>query len=212
MTEEFPLVHRSRPPETDADDPPGVVLLHGRGADETDLPGLADELPDELHVLSVRAPDPLGPGYTWYELDLPGGTLHESQPDPEDFARSRDTLDRFVEHATAEYGLGSVGLFGFSQGAILAIGSVLDCPDRYAWAVALHGYLPASYDVTDGPDTPVFIGAGEADDIIPAARVEAAADRLREAGLEVTYRSYPAGHGIVPDELRDATDWVADRL
>lgn len=212
MTEEFQLVHRSRPPETDADAPPGVVLLHGRGADETDLLGLADDLPEELHVLSVRAPDPLGPGYTWYELDLPDGDLHRSQPDPEDFARSRDALDGFVERATAEYGLDSVGLFGFSQGAILAMGSVLDRPDRYAWAVALHGYLPASSDATDGPDTPVFLGAGEADDIIPADRVGAAADRLREAGLAVTHRSYPAGHSIAPDELRDATDWVADRL
>ncbi|MFB6219083.1 MAG: alpha/beta hydrolase [Halobacteriaceae archaeon] len=211
MTDDFPLAFESDPPATDEPDSPGVVLLHGRGADEADLLGLAAELPDELHVLSVRAPDPLGPGYTWYELDLPDGDIHRSQPDADDYARSRAVLDEFVERAVAAFDLASVGLFGFSQGAILAMGSVLDRPDRYGWAVALHGYLPAAYDDVAG-ETPVFLGAGEADDIIPASRVEDAADRLRAGGLDVTFRTYPAGHGIGPDELADATEWVEDRL
>jgi phospholipase/carboxylesterase len=211
--DDFPLVHRSRPSESGGAEPPGVVLLPGRGADEEDLLALADELPDALHVLSVRAPDPLGPGYTWYELDLSAGGLHASQPDPEDFARSRAALDEFVERAVDAYDLGSVGLFGFSQGAILSLASVLARPDRYPWAVALHGYLPESAEPADGAaGTPVFLGAGEADDVIPEERSSAAADRLREAGLDVTYRSYPTAHGIGPRELQAASEWVRERL
>ena len=211
--DDFPLVHRSRPPEGDREEPPGVVLLHGRGADEEDLLALADELPDALHVLAVRAPDPLGPGYTWYELDLSAGGLHASQPDPGDFARSREALDAFVERAVEAYDLGSVGLFGFSQGAILSLASVLARPDRYPWAVALHGYLPEASEPTEGvAETPVFLGAGEADDVIPEERSRAAGDRLREVGADVTYRTYRAGHGIGPEELRDASEWVGDRL
>lgn len=209
MTAELPLVHRSRPPATDADGPPGVVLLHGRGADETDLLGLAEALPDSLHVLSVRAPDRLGPGYTWYELDVEED-LHESQPDPEDFARSQATLDRFVEGAREAYGLDGVGLFGFSQGAVLAMAAIIDEPS-YRWAVALHGYLPGDCEPTDD-ERPVFLGAGEADSIIPPERVEGAADRLRAAGFAVRAETYPTGHGIGPGERADAAEWVAARL
>jgi phospholipase/carboxylesterase len=210
--DDLPLVSRSRPPEGDVSEPPAVVLLHGRGADEADLLGLADRLPEELFVLSVRAPEKLGPGYTWYDLDLSAGGLQASQPDAADFERSRDLLDRFVESAVERFELGPVGLFGFSQGAILSLAALLDSPERYRWVVALHGYLAAACDPSGTPDRPVFLGAGDADDVIPPERGAAAAERLREAGLDVTHRTYPTGHGIGPAELADAAEWVAERL
>lgn len=211
-----PLDYDHRPPATTVDGPaPAVVFLHGRGADKDDLLGLADHLPDALHVLSVRAPDRLGPGYTWYELEMPEGDLHRSQPNAEDFRRSRDALDAFVAAAVAEYDLDDVGLFGFSQGAILSLASLLESPDRYRWAVALHGYLPASHDPADYPDAadaPVFLGTGRDDSVIPPERTERAAEALREGGLGVTFRTYRSGHNIAPGELADAADWIADRL
>ena len=42
-------------------DAPAVVLVHGRGTDERDLLPLGAQLPEELHVLSVRAPQSMGP-------------------------------------------------------------------------------------------------------------------------------------------------------
>ncbi|MFB6147148.1 MAG: alpha/beta hydrolase [Halobacteriaceae archaeon] len=218
---DFPLEYRSRPPVAEADGPaPAVVLLHGRGADADDLLGLADDLPDALHVLSPQAPDPLGPGFTWYELDLSAGGLHESQPDPDDFRRSLDLLTEFREAAVTEYDLDPdrIGLFGFSQGAIASLASVLEAPDDWAWAAALHGYLPASHDPAEGADVadaagfPVFVAGGEADDVIPLSRVQRAADRLRDAGLDVTAETYPTAHGIGPRELADVADWVAERV
>lgn len=217
--EEFALEHRSVAPEADEGPAPAVVLVHGRGADEEDLLGLRTHLPDRLHVLSVRAPAPLGRGYTWYDLDLSGGGLHASQPDPEDFRRSLDALDAFVGRAVDAYELDPdrVGLFGFSQGAILSMTSVLERPDRYDWCVALHGYLPDTHDpatesVEGVEGFPVFLGTGTEDDVIPAERTERAAEALAAAGLDVTFETYPTGHGIGPDELDDAVRWVEARL
>ena len=82
--------------------PPGddsdrlVVVLHGRGADETDLLPIADQLPPS-HVLSLRAPDRLMGGYTWYDLDMPDGDLHRSQPESEEFRRSLDRVAEAVD-------------------------------------------------------------------------------------------------------------------
>src|ERR1700694_3930612 len=60
------LYHVTRPPGVPSDGPhPGLLLLHGRGADERDLLGLADELDPRLFVVSARAPLRLGPGYAW---------------------------------------------------------------------------------------------------------------------------------------------------
>jgi phospholipase/carboxylesterase len=215
---DLPLDHVHVAPETTSEGPaPAVVLAHGRGADETDLLPVARELPDELHVVSLRAPERLGPGYTWYDLDVPDGDLHRSQPDPDGFRRSLDAVAAAVEEAVDAYGLDPdrVGLLGFSQGAIMAVSLLLEAPERYAWVAALHGYLPASHDGRS-PDgvrgKPVFVGAGRTDDIIPERRSEAAADRLREVGAAVTFQRYDAGHGIGRAELADVVSFVGDRM
>jgi phospholipase/carboxylesterase len=213
---DFPLDHR----RVDPDDPgaPTVLLLHGRGADEDDLLGLADHLPD-AHLLSVRAPDPLGPGYTWYALEGADGPPFDStEPDEAEFERSREALDRFVDAAVEAYGVEPpVGVLGFSQGAILGMSSLLDSPDLYGWVAALHGYLPADYAergddaFPDAAGRGAFLAGGSADQVIPAPRTERAADRLRAFGLEVTYEAYETGHGIGREELADMADWVQGR-
>jgi phospholipase/carboxylesterase len=212
-----PLVHVSAEPETEADGPaPAVVVLHGRGADEQDLLPIARRLPDTLHVLSVRAPDRLQGGYTWYELDLSAGGLHASQPDDEDFRRSLDLLDEFVGRAVDSYDLDPerVGLLGFSQGAITSLAALIERPERYAWVAVLHGYLAASHEdrAGDAADTPVFVGAGEDDRIIPAERAERAATILRDAGVDVRFERYPVGHGTSLEEIEDVVEWVGERL
>jgi len=211
---DLPLEHVSRPPDDPTDgQTPAVVVLHGRGADERDLLPIAAELPDDLHVLSARAPDPLGPGYTWYELDLSGGGLHASQPDPEGFRRSLDLVADFVDAAVDAYALDpeGVGLLGFSQGAITSLATLVETP-RHPWVVALNGYLAASHDdpeaLAAAAGTPVFVGAGEHDGVIPPERAEAAADALRAAGLAVTFETYPVAHGTTPQEVADVAAFV----
>jgi phospholipase/carboxylesterase len=210
---DLPLDHAYVPPETDADPAPAVVVLHGRGADEEDLLPVARHLPDALAVVSLRAPDPLHGGYTWYALDVPDGDLHRSQPDAEDFQRSLDRVAAAVDAARGAYGLDPdrIGLLGFSQGAIVSLALLLEAPARYAWVAALHGYLAASH-ADRAPDglagTPVFVGAGRGDRIIPPSRSADAADRLRDLGADVEHGVYEGGHGIGADELDDLVAFV----
>jgi phospholipase/carboxylesterase len=213
---DLPLAHESIPPREEGDGPaPAVFVLHGRGADERDLLPVARHLPETYHVVSLRAPDSLMGGYTWYELDLSGGGLHRSQPHPEEFRRSLDLVWDSVEAATDAYGLDSerLALLGFSQGAITSLSTLVEHPDDVWWVAAHHGYLAeehADVDVDLG-GTSVFVGSGEADDVIPASRGEEAAERLRELGADVTYDAYPVGHGIGQEELRDLVDFVEAR-
>ncbi|WP_144920194.1 alpha/beta hydrolase [Halorubrum salsamenti] len=216
---DVPLEHVHVSPDDGSNDEPApaVFVLHGRGADEKDLLPVARHLPDELHVVSLRAPDPLQGGYTWYELDLSAGGLEASQPDAAEFRRSLDLVVESVEAAVESYGLDPdrLGLLGFSQGAITSLSLVLEDPDRYAWVVALHGYLADTHaDLEpDGiADKPVFVGAGAGDRVIPESRSTAAADRLAEIGAAVTRGSYPGGHGIGQRELSDAVAFVESQV
>ncbi|WP_200530554.1 phospholipase [Halorubrum sp. LN27] len=210
---DLPLEHVHVAPDDDTENAPAVFVLHGRGADEEDLLPVAQRLPDELHVVSLRAPDPLQGGYTWYELDLSAGGLESSQPDAEDFRRSLDLVAESVDAAVDAYGLDPdrLGLLGFSQGAITSLSIVLEEPDRYAWVVALHGYLADAHADLE-PDgiegKPVFVGAGAGDRVIPESRSAAAADRFEEIGAAVTRGSYPGGHGIGQQELGDVVTFV----
>ncbi|OYR68469.1 phospholipase [Halorubrum ezzemoulense] len=215
---EIPLEHvHVAPDEGSGGEPaPAVFVLHGRGADEEDLLPVVAELPDELHVVSLRAPDPLQGGYTWYELDLSAGGLESSQPDADDFRRSLDLIGESVERAVDAYGLDAdrLGLLGFSQGAITSLSLLLEDPDRYAWVVALHGYLAESHADLD-PDgiegKPVFVGAGAGDRVIPESRTTAAVERFETLDADVASGSFPGGHGIGPQELDAVVEFVASR-
>ncbi len=208
---DIPLEHVHHEPDTPTDS--ALFVLHGRGADEEDLLPVAQRLPGERHVVSFRAPDRLRGGYTWYDLDLSGGGLESSQPDPDGFRRSLDVVADSVDAAVEAYDLDpdSLGLLGFSQGAITSLSLVLEQPDTFAWVAAHHGYLAESH-ADRSPDgiegKPVFVGAGAADQIIPASRSEAAAEGMREAGADVTFGTFEGGHGIGPDELDAVRSFV----
>ena len=218
MSADLPLEHVHVDPDSPTEGPaPAVFVLHGRGADEQDLLPVAQRLPDELHVVSLRAPDRLMQGYTWYEMVMPDGDLHRSQPDEGEFRRSLDLVVESIEAATERYALApdAIGLLGFSQGAITSLSLLCEHPDRFAWVVCLHGYLAETHadSTPDGiAGTPVFVGAGTADRMIPAERAERAAERLREMGCAVESHQYESAHGIGPDELADVVAWVESRL
>ena len=66
----LPLIHVSRP-STLKENAPLLVMLHGYGSDENDLFSFATELPEELFIISIRAPYPLQPsGNAWYAINF----------------------------------------------------------------------------------------------------------------------------------------------
>lgn len=211
---DLPLVHEWVPPRAESSrETQAVVVLHGRGADEHDLLPIAREFPETYGALSLRAPDSLGPGYTWYEFETAGNDIHTSQPVDADFRRSLDLVEDSIVAATEAYDLDRDrnGLLGFSQGAIMSFALLLEAPVRYAWCAGLHGYLAESHAALE-PDgvsgKPVFVGAGSRDQVIPVERAERAAERFEALGADVTFRTYGVGHGVGRRELEDLVEWV----
>ena len=89
------MIHLVREAEGDAAGT--LVLLHGRGADEHDLLGLADVLDPErrLHVVTPRAPLTIGGGYHWYVVPRVGFPDHDTFHAA--YAKLRDFHDELWE-------------------------------------------------------------------------------------------------------------------
>ena len=66
----FSLYHITRPSIL-KENAPLLIMLHGYGSDENDLFSFANELPEELFIISVRAPHPL-PQEIQTTVSLPG--------------------------------------------------------------------------------------------------------------------------------------------
>ncbi len=184
-----------------------VLALHGRGADESSLDALTDQLPDRLAVVALRGPIPVGPGFAWFENRGIGRPLEASLADS--IAWVRAWLD-----ATWP---GPVYLLGFSGGTAMAGALLLADPARFAGAVLLSGTLPfdAGLPTIDGrlAGIPVFHGHGELDSVIPSDLVDRTTGYLAgPAGSETVQHLYPGlGHSIDRQVLRDVVQWFSSQ-
>ena len=186
---------------------PLLVLLHGYGADEHDLIGLASFLPDGIAVASVAAPlaPPFPtPGRSWYPIEGLDGRR------PGDVTTAARALLRWIDRAA--FGVPSVALLGFSQGAAVALQALRLAPARLGAVVALSGYV-APGDLPDDAALreirpAVFWGRGTADDVIPPSLVAHTAQWLPEHA-DLSGRVYPGlTHSISDDELADVHQFL----
>ncbi|QAY60175.1 esterase [Microbacterium protaetiae] len=203
-------------PDSDRADRPLLVLLHGYGADEKDLFALAPFLPDDFVVAAVRAPQTPPwptPGHSWYPIeDVIDGDL--AGRDPGRVTAAASTLLEWLDAAADD--AQKIGLFGFSQGASVAIQALRLQPERFAFAVNLSGYatpgdLPRDAELA-AAGVPVFWGRGARDDVIPPALVEHTAQWL-PAHSDLSGRVYPGlTHSVSEDELADVRVFLDKRL
>jgi len=199
----------SAPPEERAGRPL-LVLLHGYGSEERDLFGLVPHLPGEYVVAAVRAPlsPPFPtPGWSWFPIEGLRGR------DPEGTTSAAEAFLAWLDAATdAE----TVGLLGFSQGAVIALQAMRLRPQRFAFAVNLAGYVDAGSLATDAElaerRPPVFWGRGSRDEVIPADRVAHTVQWLPEH-VDLSGRVY-AGltHSVSQEELDDVRVFLEKRL
>jgi phospholipase/carboxylesterase len=206
-----------RTPVSPSDRPPLLLLLHGLGADETDLFGLAPRFDSRFLVVSARAPYLARPmGFAWYAVDW---ATTPPRIDPTDVEASREALSDFIPELCEAHGAdpARVWLYGFSQGATMSFSLSLARPDLVRGFVAHSGrVLPQSLSRAAAPTALTSLDAlvqhGRADDVVPVERGREARDLLAPLlGPRLAYREYDLGHAISDESLADAADWLAAR-
>ena len=185
---------------------PLVVLLHGRGATEADIIGVATQLPEGFAYAAVRAPIAEGGGYAWFANRGIGRPIPESLEQTMGWFRS--WLDGVAPAGRP------VLLIGFSGGAAFAGGLVLADPGRYDGAAILAGTVPFDAGV---PTTPGrlegvrnLVAQGDTDVVIPRDLLDRTWHYLTEdSGADVTAHRDAGGHGISSEMLDTVRDWLA---
>lgn len=178
-----------------------VLLLHGYGADGSDLLGLAPRWARLLPRAAFVAPDApfpceLGFGCQWFGFE---------DRDPVSIAASAlaaaAILDGFIDSELARRGLdeSDLALVGFSQGAMMAVHVAPRRARAVAGVIGYSGALVAperlASELRSRP--PMLLVHGDADPVVPYRELAAAANALRAAGLPVQAETRRGlAHGI----------------
>lgn len=199
-----------REPKAKGDSKKAIILLHGVGSNEQDLFSLADHLPSDFYVLSVRAPFTLGSGrYAWYNVDFSTG---KPVFDVEQELTSRDLLTRFVSEMKEKFKLDQVYLGGFSQGAIMSYSVGLSHSREVTGVVAFSGRILEEIQrtITSGEDLgnlKVFLAHGIHDDKLPIHYARNGKTYLEKLKVKLSYHEYQMGHQITEAVLKDLNQW-----
>ena len=215
---ELSLHYIAREPEIKSKNTPLLILLHGYGSNEEDLFSFSGELPDEMLIVSVRAPQNLGFGsYAWYTIHL--NSTQRKFTDVPEAIQSRELIATFIDEVQEEYTISPKNTFlaGFSQGTILSYAVAFNYPEKVQNIIALSGYintdlLPQNLEEYDYSNIDFFISHGIVDQVILLDWAKKAPAFLKNLNIKHTYKEYPVGHGVAPQNFYDFKNWIEDRI
>ncbi|MFN2329708.1 MAG: alpha/beta hydrolase [Chromatocurvus sp.] len=196
-----------------------VIWLHGLGASGHDFEPIVPQLglPETLAVRFVfphapKIPVTVNGGLmmpAWYDitaLDL------ERKLDEKQLLQSAQWTANLIERERAR-GIDSrrIMVAGFSQGGAVAWHAALTFPEPLAGLMALSTYFATSRITSPSDanrDLPVHIFHGRDDQMVPEALGLRAAQQLRDWGYHPEYSTYPMGHEVCLQEVRDISAFI----
>lgn len=217
-TKTLSLYHILREPKNQKDKTPALFMFHGYGSDENDLFSFASELPEELCIISVRAPYPMQPfGNAWYAIHFDDANGKFS--DDEQAVESRDKIAHFITEAVEAYNIdkNNVTLLGFSQGCILSYAVALSYPEKVKNVIALSGYLNTDI-LKEGIENNNFTGLniycshGSVDQVIPIQWARRAPEFLNNLNIKTELKEFPVGHGVHPNNFYEFREWLQHKV
>ena len=198
-----------------------VILMHGLGADGNDFVPIAGEL-DLSAVGPVRFVFPNAPvipvtlnnGYqmpAWFDIAAPDFDVQE---DATGLRRSQATIEALIANEKARgIPASRIVVAGFSQGCAMALLTGLRHTERLAGIVGLSGWLPLAASTAAerhaaNHETPVFLGHGRQDPMVPLARAAQSRDALAALGYTVEWHEYAMAHSVCMEEVADLNDFL----
>ncbi|MEW6764256.1 MAG: alpha/beta fold hydrolase [Pseudomonadota bacterium] len=204
--------------------PISLILLHGLGADGSDMAGLAKALalPGPVRLICPDAPVrpiTLNGGYAmrgWFDIT---GLGPDDPVDADGIAAAFEQARAWIDaERAAGVPAGRIVLGGFSQGGVVALHAALRYPEPLGAVLALSTWLPLrdALKREHSPAalaTPIFMAHGTHDDVVRLSSAERARDALRDMGCrELLFKTYPMTHSISMSEVADMRAMLAKHL
>lgn len=196
-----------------------LLILHGRGANEQDLFFLAGKVPDDVLVVSIRAPYAFAQGdgqhFQWFDVD------RSIMPPVYNMVQEKKTrlnLEKFIMQLNTKFSFdpAQVYIFGFSQGAMMAYDIGLTDPGLIRGFAAMSGKIIDEVKPEIAPDDQlkklrIFISQGTKDNVIEPHFAKDAVALLQQHGVTPTYHEYPEGHNISQTMVNDFLKWLGEK-
>jgi len=138
--------------------------------------------------------------------------LAEGVFDLQDLEHRTEELARFIERARHEYTLpeNRVVVTGYSNGANMAASLLLRHPGLVSGAILFRAMVP--FTPEQAPELgglKIFLGAADADPIVPVANTRRLEAMFQSGGAEVSVYWHRGGHELGQDDLDAAKLWIA---
>jgi phospholipase/carboxylesterase len=205
-----------RNPKITAKNPPLLILLHGYGSNEEDLFSFAEELPDELLIVSPQAPLSMGSGsYAWYTINF--DEINGKFSDLKEAKESIDKIALFIDTVKKKYQTNpdQTFLLGFSQGAILSYALSFFYPNKIQHVLALSGYINTELlpeNISSEIRTDYYCSHGTVDQVLPVTWARNSKPFLDALKLNTEYSEYNVGHGVAPQNFFSLKKWITARV
>jgi phospholipase/carboxylesterase len=210
------LHHIVREPKKATQNPSLLILLHGYGSNENDLFSFAEELPEELLIVSAQAPYEMGYGaYAWYAINF-----DDTNGKFSDLKQAKESIDKialFIDEIKTRYNTNpdKTFLLGFSQGAILSYSLSFFHPNKVNHVIALSGYINTELlpkEISKEIQTNYYCSHGSVDQVLPVDWARKSQPYLDNLNLQNVYSEYPVGHGVAPQNFYSFKSWIEERL
>ena len=207
---------------TTADKPSySVIWLHGLGADghyfEPIVPFLG--LPPGTSVRfifphALMRPVTVNGGAVmraWYDIIEISSSKGQDEPG---IRHSADKVRALIDFEISRgIPASRIILAGFSQGGAMALHVGLRYPEKLAGIMALSAYLLfperlQSEASEANSRTPVFIGHGTHDPVVPFPLGQAVVSALQAGSWPLEWHSYPIPHSVSQPEISDIGGWM----
>ncbi|WP_456279155.1 alpha/beta hydrolase [Bacillus sp. AK128] len=186
-----------------------LLLLHGTGGNERDLLPLAEMIAPDASVLGIRG-NVLENGMPRFFRRLREGVFDE-----EDLIFRTKELHETINELSERYEFNrdEVVAIGYSNGANIAASLLYHYENSLKGAILFHAMVPLrGITLPNLSDTPVFIGAGKRDPLIPAPETKELAEVLRKAHANVTEHWGEGGHELTREEVDQAKLWYGENI
>jgi len=193
-----------------------VIWLHGLGADGHDFEPIVPNLGvDPAHSVrfvfphAQRRPVTINGGFVmpaWYDIRQMSLSRDVDEQGVYESARQVEALiAREKERGIAA---DRIVIAGFSQGGAMALHVGLRHAERLAGIVALSTYMVCDEELETelseaNRDVPIFQAHGSRDPMVRPEAGQLAHDRLTALEYTVTFKAYPMGHEVHPQEIVD---------
>ena len=202
-----------------------VIWLHGLGADGHDF----EPIVPYLGLSPATAVRFIFPHALRRPVTVNGGAVMRAWYDIIEISTSKGQDEAGINHSAGkiralvdfEISRGipasKIILAGFSQGGAMALHVGLRYPEKLAGIMALSAYLmfpdrlQNEYSKANS-ETPVFVGHGTQDPVVPFLLGEAVCSTLQAGSWPVEWHSYPIPHSVSQPEIADIGRWIQGRV